>query len=54
VSVDGLRVIERGAASLAAETRDLGRQDAAIIVTMKPYSVHSIETARVFRRLVRQ
>lgn len=46
MSVDGWTVIGRGTVSLAAETRDLGPQDAAIIVTMKPYSVRSIDTAR--------
>lgn len=46
MSIDGWTVIGRGTVSLAAETRDLGPQDAAIIVTMKPYSVRSVETAR--------
>ena len=46
MSIDGWTVIGRGTVSLAAETRDLGPQDAAIIVTMKPYSRRSIETAR--------
>jgi DNA-binding MurR/RpiR family transcriptional regulator len=46
MSVDGWTVIGRGTVSLAAETRDLGSKDAAIVVTMKPYSRRSIETAR--------
>ena len=46
MSIDGWTVIGRGTVSLAAETRDLGPGDAAIIVTMKPYSTRSIETAR--------
>ena len=46
MSIDGWTVIGRGTVSLAAETRDLGPTDAAIIVTMKPYSMRSIETAR--------
>lgn len=47
MSLDAWTVIGRGTVSLAAETRDLGPQDAAIIVTMKPYSVRSIEIARI-------
>lgn len=46
MSIDGWAVIGRGTVSLAAETRDLGPDDAAIIVTMKPYSRRSVETAR--------
>ncbi len=46
MSIDGWTVIGRGTVSLAAETRDLGPQDAAVIVTMKPYSRRSVETAK--------
>lgn len=46
MSIDGWSVIGRGTVSLAAETRDLSPEDAAIIVTMKPYSTRSVETAQ--------
>jgi len=46
MSIAGWTVIGRGTVSLAAETHDLGAQDAAIVVTMNPYSTRSIETAK--------
>ncbi|MEM7544596.1 MAG: MurR/RpiR family transcriptional regulator [Pseudomonadota bacterium] len=47
MSLEGWSVIGRGTTSLAAETRDLGPQDAALILTMEPYAAQSIETARL-------
>lgn len=47
MSLDGWGVIGRGAVSLAAETRDLGPEDAALVLTMEPYAASSVATARV-------
>lgn len=46
MSLEGWSVIGRGAVSLAAETRDLGPKDAALVLTMEPYASRSIDTAR--------
>lgn len=47
MSMDGWGVIGHAAVSLAAETRDLGPEDAALVLTMSPYATRSIETARL-------
>lgn len=47
MTIDGLSVIGRDPVSLAAETRDLGPRDAAVILTMSPYSTRSVETAEL-------
>lgn len=47
MTIDGLSVIGRDPVSLAAETRDLGPKDAAVILTMSPYATRSIETAEL-------
>lgn len=47
MSMEGWRVIGRGAVSLAAETRELGPEDAAVVVTMAPYATRSIKIARL-------
>ncbi len=43
MSLEGWSVIGRGAVSLAAETRDLCSEDAALVLTMEPYAARSIE-----------
>jgi len=47
MSLDGWGVIGHAAVSLAAETRDLGPGDAALVLTMSPYATRSVETARL-------
>lgn len=47
MSLDGWDVIGRGVVSLATETRDLGSDDVAIVLTMKPYAVSSVEIAQL-------
>ena len=47
MSLDGWSVIGHAAVSLAAETRDLGPQDAAMVLTMAPYATRSVQTARL-------
>lgn len=47
MTIDGLSVIGRDPVSLAAETRDLGAKDAAVVLTMNPYATRSIETAKL-------
>lgn len=47
MSLDGWHVVGRGGVSLAAETRDLGPEDAALVLTMQPYAASTIETAKV-------
>ena len=47
MAFDGWGVIGRGTLSLAAETRDLGPQDAALILTTSPYARRSVETIQL-------
>ena len=47
MAFDGWGVIGRGTLSLAAETRDLGPQDAALILTTHPYARRSVETVQL-------
>lgn len=47
MAYDGWDVIGRGTLSLAAETRDLGPQDAALVLTTSPYARRSVETVQL-------
>lgn len=47
MSMDGWGVIGHAAVSLAAETRDLGPEDAGLVLTQTPYATRTIETARL-------
>lgn len=50
MSLQGWGVIGRGGVSLAVETRDLGPEDAALVLTMEPYATRSIELAHEVAR----